>query len=204
MRWRRAFPGAQEQIGEARRFVKTLLASSPLLDDLILITSELTSNAICHTASGRGGVFVVEVTQLPLGKDGFRARIAVLDGGAPTDPIVRCRDENAPGGRGLALVAALAVRRGIDGDQTGRVVWAELDWHAPASQQFMDGSPLVPQTSVAAAQAEMNARYTDWLIWFGPWSGFWYGVPKDTGVPALMLVAVSAQALADDIDAAFN
>ena len=64
MRWRRAFPGAQEQVGEARRFVKTLLASSPLLDDLILITSELTSNAICHTASGRGGVFVVEVTRV--------------------------------------------------------------------------------------------------------------------------------------------
>ena len=80
-------------------------------------------------------------------------------------------------------MAALAARRGIDGDQTGRVVWAELDWHAPASQQFMDGSPLVPQTSVAATQAEMNARYTDWLIWFGPWSGFWYGVPKDADVP---------------------
>jgi hypothetical protein len=72
-------------VPEARRFVAELLAGCPAREVLMTCASELCANAITHTASGRGGVFTVEV-DLP--RDGM-ARIAVTDGGGPSLPTAR-------------------------------------------------------------------------------------------------------------------
>ena len=83
--------------------------------------SELCANAIAHTASGRGGVFTVE---LDCPRDGV-ARVAVTDDGGPSVPAAGRLDLMAEGGRGLAMVAACTSRWGFREAYPGRTVWAE-------------------------------------------------------------------------------
>jgi hypothetical protein len=86
--------------------------------------SELCANAIEHTASGHGGVFIVEV-DCP--RDGV-ARVAVTDDGGPSVPAAGSPDLMAEGGRGLAMVAACTSRWGFCEAYPGRTVWAEASW----------------------------------------------------------------------------
>ncbi len=86
--------------------------------------SELCTNAIAHTASGRGGVFTVEVDRP---SDGV-ARVAVTDDGGASVPAVGSLDLMAEGGRGLGMVAACTSRWGFSEAYPGRTVWAEASW----------------------------------------------------------------------------
>jgi hypothetical protein len=90
--------------------------------------SELCANAITHTASGRGGVFTVEVDRP---RDGV-ARVAVTDDGGPPVPVAGRLNLMAEGGRGLAIVAACATRWGFREAYPGRTVWAEASWPVAA------------------------------------------------------------------------
>jgi len=124
----RVFPGQPARLAEARVFVAAALAGCPARETLLTCVSELAANAIAHTASGAGGVFAVEVSRPADG----RALVAVTDAGGPGEPLVREPDELAEGGRGLALVAALASSWGhhaVPGG--GRTVWAEVTWPVP-------------------------------------------------------------------------
>ena len=58
----------------------------------------------------------------------------VYAAGALTTPLRRARDLEAPGGRGLELLDALASRWGTLGGPGGRVVWFELDLDALRSR----------------------------------------------------------------------
>jgi hypothetical protein len=115
--------------------------------------SELCANAIEHTDSGNGGVFIVEV-HLP--RPGV-ARIAVTDEGGPSLPAAGSGDLMAEGGRGLAMVAACTNRWGYADAHPGRTVWAESCWPVPVPTpdpdtscqlsrrlQFPRSSPLSP------------------------------------------------------------
>jgi hypothetical protein len=86
--------------------------------------SEFCANAIAHTASGRGGVFTVEVDRP---RDGV-ARVAVTDDGGASVPAAGSLDLMAEGGRGLAMVAACTNRWGFTAAYPGRTVWAEACW----------------------------------------------------------------------------
>jgi hypothetical protein len=89
--------------------------------------SEFCANAIAHTASGRGGVFTVEVD---CSRDGV-ARVAVTDDGGSSLPAAGSLDLMAEGGRGLAMVAACTSRWGFAEAYPGRTVWAEASWPIP-------------------------------------------------------------------------
>jgi serine/threonine-protein kinase RsbW len=118
------FAGEAASVAQARAFVvKTLGAGWPGLDDVLLMISELASNAVRHTASGTGGVFGVTVSLAE-----HTARIEVTDAGSPTQPAIPDGDADLSddGGRGLRIVNALATAWGHDGDETGRVVWFEI------------------------------------------------------------------------------
>jgi anti-sigma regulatory factor (Ser/Thr protein kinase) len=106
--WARTYRGTPASVPEARRFVGELLAGCPARETLMTCVSEFCANAIAHTASGRGGVFTVEV-DCP--RDGI-ARIAVTDDGGPSVPAAGRLDLMAEGGRGLAMVAASTSRWG--------------------------------------------------------------------------------------------
>jgi serine/threonine-protein kinase RsbW len=128
----RRFSGLPASVPEARRFVAELLTGCPAREVLVTCVSELSTNAITHTASGRGGGFTVEV-DLP--RDGV-ARIAVTDDGGPSFPVIGSLDPLDPmeldlmaeGGRGLALVAACTSRWGYTEAGPGFTVWAEACW----------------------------------------------------------------------------
>lgn len=124
-RFRQAFPGQADQVAAARRFVAGVLAGCPAGPDAILLTSELATNAVQHSASGRGGFFAVVVSH-GLG----RVRVTVTDGGSVTRPAVAVADELATSGRGLLLVDCLASRWGHEADPGlpgGSAVWFELN-----------------------------------------------------------------------------
>jgi anti-sigma regulatory factor (Ser/Thr protein kinase) len=119
------FAGEPCRVSEARAFVALALAGCPARETLLACVSELAANAVAHTASGAGGMFMVEVIRPAAGV----AVVAVTDAGGPREPSVRDADELAEGGRGLALVAALASRWGHhEAPGGGRTVWAEATW----------------------------------------------------------------------------
>ena len=120
----RTFRGTPASVPEARWFVAGLLAGCPAREVLMTCVSELCANAITHTDSGNGGVFIVEV-HLP--RPGV-ARIAVTDEGGPSLPAAGRLDLMAEGGRGLAMVAACTSRWGYADAYPGRTVWAEACW----------------------------------------------------------------------------
>jgi Histidine kinase-like ATPase domain len=123
----RTYRGVAASVPEARRFVGELLAGCPARETLMGCVSEFCANAIAHTASGRGGVFTVEVD---CSRDGV-ARIAVTDDGGPSIPVAGSRNLMAEGGRGLAMVAACTSRWGFTEAYPGRTVWAEASWPIP-------------------------------------------------------------------------
>src|ERR1039457_3640502 len=119
VRWRRVFPGRKDQVGHVRKFVAELLAGYPERDDVALCATELATNAIAHTASGRGGLFAIELSW-----SGMTIRLAVADGGAPAGPVLRQHGAQAleEAGRGLYVVASLCDSYGVEGDHRGRVI----------------------------------------------------------------------------------
>ena len=125
MRWRRMFRGEERQLGAMRRWLASLLPAVPARDDVILVATELASNAICHTASGSGGRFTVEITWWQ-----SVVRVGVTDCGGPEQPRV-VDDPAGERGRGLLLVTGLSLRTGARGDQQGRLVWADVRWDGP-------------------------------------------------------------------------
>jgi Histidine kinase-like ATPase domain len=120
---RQIFPGRDDQVTEARRFVKSALDGCPVVDDAILCVSELATNALLHSASGRGGEFEITVQ-----RGQSSVRVAVSDNGSPDKPAVRGFDSTSEAGRGLAMVALVASDWGEAGDERGRTVWFELRW----------------------------------------------------------------------------
>jgi len=126
---RRVFPGRQDQVACARKFIRRTVGPCPMLDEAVLLTSELCANALQHTASGNGGSFEVTVF-----RGDHSLRIEVRDEGAKTVPVVRTADDLddlAECGRGLELVALIASRWGQCGDEYGRSVYFELRWDKP-------------------------------------------------------------------------
>ena len=120
----RVFPGRHDQVARARAFVRAVLGPVPVLDEAVLLVSELCANALLHTASGHGGTFEVAIYPRP-----FSVRVEVRDCGAAQAPGIRQpADTCAEDGRGLGLVELLADRWGHSGDHDGRSVFFELHW----------------------------------------------------------------------------
>jgi anti-sigma regulatory factor (Ser/Thr protein kinase) len=126
---RRTFRGRQDQVACARQFIRRNLPACPVLDEAVLLTSELCANALQHTASGNGGTFEVTVF-----RSDHSLRIEVRDDGANSVPSVRTvadLDDLAESGRGLELVTLIADRWGQRGNEYGRSIFFELRWDQP-------------------------------------------------------------------------
>src|SRR6266516_747070 len=121
---RRTFPGRAEQIARARDFTRRALGACPVLDEAVLLVSELTTNALKHTAADGAGGFQVTVYQ---GEAALL--IAVKDDGSNKIPLPSPADALAEDGRGLTLVELIASRWGHCSDQHGRTIWFELRWN---------------------------------------------------------------------------
>lgn len=125
-RWQRSFPGQSAELRHVRRWLTGLLPAGTVREDVVAIAIEFATNAVRHTASGRGGRFTVTVCW----RDHPSVlRISVTDDGAPQGPrwpAGPCRVGES--GIGLYLVCALASSTGERTDARGRQVWAEVPW----------------------------------------------------------------------------
>lgn len=114
------FVGAPEAVAAARRFVADTLMSwgeTHLVWEATLIVSELATNAVIHGGSP---------FRASLDRAAHVVRIAVEDVG-PGLPRSRRMLDDAPDGRGVAIVEDLAHRWGCDSTDRGKVFWAELE-----------------------------------------------------------------------------
>jgi anti-sigma regulatory factor (Ser/Thr protein kinase) len=108
--------------------VLTDLVDPELLADAVAIAAELVGNAVRHAEALPGGVVRLAWRLLNSGT----VEIRVTDGGAGTSPVERKVGPYSPGGRGLAIVSALAQRWGVECDGLGQCVWAEV--HSAATR----------------------------------------------------------------------
>ena len=131
---RRVFPGRRDQVAFARDFARRAAGCCPVLDEAILLTSELCTNALQHTASGTGGLFEITVYR----GDGS-LRVEVRDDGSGSVPAVRTFEELSEDGRGLEIVHLLADRWGQNGDEFGRCAFFELRWKPPRTTRTAAG-----------------------------------------------------------------
>ena len=131
----RVFPARGDQVREARKFLSATLDGCPAADDAILCLSELATNSVLYSNSGKaGGTFTVHAE---LHENDY-AWIEVTDNGGPWNEHPH-RDGRP---HGLDIVRELAADWGIDGDaSTGWTVWARIDWNPapPAPPQPSTG-----------------------------------------------------------------
>ena len=123
--------GRAEEVSGARAFVTRTLAAAGKgqrvdSDAATLLTSELVTNAIVHTASGTpGGSVTVVVVDVPDG-----VLIEVIDDGSGGTPVVK-GNLLAADGHGLYLVQQLAAQWGYLRDPAGTTVWFHLAAERP-------------------------------------------------------------------------
>lgn len=141
--WRFTAPALDVSVPQARHAVRDLLARQgvPVADDvmqgLLLIVSELVTNAVRHAALLSPEVAV----EVAIGT--HWVRVSVEDN-HPYRPKALETDSAQTGGRGLLLVREITREAGgiCDVEHTasgGKIIWAEL----PLVAQFQDGAAPV-------------------------------------------------------------
>ncbi|MEU8569065.1 ATP-binding protein [Streptomyces pathocidini] len=137
------------EVGRARRWARSRLAGSgiepdePLAETLILLISELVTNAVVHTGCPAVlRMLLPDVSGGP-GPDGGTAgharvaavRVEVADRSTRAPAPRRAQGEDT-NGRGLELVTGLADRWGWQPEDGGKSIWCEIDRaQAPAARE---------------------------------------------------------------------
>ncbi|WP_250564524.1 ATP-binding protein [Sphaerisporangium fuscum] len=127
------FSGTPMSIGQARTLAALILPDCPRLADVLVVVSELATNAVLHSASGAtGGTYRLRVDVGP-----GAVEVAVDDQGPA---LVPARRPDGEGGHGLHLVAELADAYEVTLTETGRTAWCRLDMPAWASSSEGEAS----------------------------------------------------------------
>ena len=122
--FKRDYRGSSDQAQHVRADLVRVAAGCPFSEDLVLLASELATNAILHSRSGHPDrTFTVRAMLYP----GDHAWVEVIDQGGKW----RADEIDDEHGRGLAIVAAVAGdgNWGFDGDVASRTAWFRLNWH---------------------------------------------------------------------------
>jgi serine/threonine-protein kinase RsbW len=127
----RVFPGTPDSASAARLMARQLLGDSdPAAETVVLLVSELVTNAVLHSQSGApGGTVTVALCPLSAG-----VLVQVRDDGGPSEPhlaesIAETMAESAAGaehGYGLLVVDALADSWGTISGPDSRVTWCRV------------------------------------------------------------------------------
>ncbi|MFB6618874.1 ATP-binding protein [Streptomyces sp. NPDC085524] len=125
------------EVGRARRWARSRLAGSdigddePLAETLILLISELVTNAVVHTGCPA-------VLRMLFRGPGVRVEVADASDRAPSRRQAAGDDTN---GRGLELVDGLADRWGWQREGAGKRIWCEVDRAEKAASDGATSSP---------------------------------------------------------------
>ena len=175
-----AVPHGPAGVGKARHRMRDQLrsggVSEAVIDDAVLILSELLSNACRHgrplgdALAGDGDVRAAWRMD-PSGK----LTLEVTDGGGPTRPVPATPSVTAHGGRGLNIITALAKDWGVRDDAHGEVtVWVVVQDDvngahraddfatrvmspSPSSSSSTAPSPASPSPSPASSGSSVSA-----------------------------------------------
>ncbi len=148
-------------MGRARRWARSRLVGSgigddePLAETLILLISELVTNAVVHT----GCPAVLRMLFGSAGATGaagtVRVEVADASGRPPQQRHAEGDDTN---GRGLELVDGLADRWGWQPEGEGKQIWCEVDRCGPGA---------VPPVTELPCTGEAALVYSDTLTELG-------------------------------------
>ncbi|MFJ6466472.1 ATP-binding protein [Streptomyces sp. NPDC091387] len=128
------------EVGRARRWARSRLVGSgirddePLAETLILLISELVTNAVVHTGCPAVLRMLFGSTGAP--GDAGTVRVEVADASC-RPPQQRHAEGEDTGGRGLELVDGLADRWGWQPEGAGKRIWCEVDRGIPLIQVQM-------------------------------------------------------------------
>ncbi|MFI1359276.1 ATP-binding protein [Streptomyces sp. NPDC020898] len=121
------YPTTKRSVGRARADCRDFLASCCLpeaqdfVDDMVLMVSELMTNAVTHgRVPGTSGRQV----RMAIEKTGDVIRVEVRDTQNDRQPRL-CEAGQGTGGRGLVLVDALSDAWGVSPEGIGKTVWVE-------------------------------------------------------------------------------
>jgi len=136
-------PGAHAPADARRQLQRRLPGALPpsLVDDVLLLTTELVTNSVRHSPAAGGGTVDVAVVLAP-----DRIRVEVSDPGSGFAHVPQHPGTLSEGGRGLFLVDVIADRWGMgEGGRTR--VWYEMEVErdeapAPAKARSATGAPL--------------------------------------------------------------
>ncbi|MFD7917873.1 ATP-binding protein [Streptomyces sp. NPDC059740] len=164
-----AVPHSPAGVGVARRRMREELRAAgvaeQVVDDAVLVLSELLSNACRHArplpvlpAPERSGAAYGDRTEYVRASWSLDAQacltVSVTDGGGPTRPLPATPSITAHGGRGLAIIRSLAKDWGVRSRGPEVTVWAVLpgeDAYAPgAASSAAHGLPADVQARLAA------------------------------------------------------
>ncbi len=134
------------EVGRARRWVRSRLLNhgvdpdAPMAETVVLVVSELVTNAVVHTGCPAVLRLCLPVTEdAREGGPAVPLRVEVADA-SETAPAPRHAgaDEDATNGRGLELVELLCERWGWYPDGSGKRVWCEIGADARPSDPLAD------------------------------------------------------------------
>ncbi|WP_411057463.1 ATP-binding protein [Streptomyces sp. E11-3] len=155
-------------VGQARHRMRDQLrvtgVSDSVIDDAVLILSELLSNACRHgrplsngsngSATGEGDVRAAWRVDAA-----GRLTVEVTDGGGPTRPVPATPSVTARGGRGLNIISALAEDWGVRDDAPGEVtVWVVI---ANGHRHDDFATRVASPSAIAAAELEFADPFDD-------------------------------------------
>ncbi|MDX6362427.1 MAG: hypothetical protein QOC85_1434 [Streptomyces sp.] len=157
-----AVPHGPAGVGAARHRMRDQLrtggVAEAVIDDAVLILSELLSNACRHgrplgdALAGDGDVRAAWRVDTA-----GRLTVEVTDGGGPTRPVPATPSVTARGGRGLNIITALAKDWGVRDDTRGEVtVWVVVQDDVGTAHRRDDFATRVASPSVSTAIPELS------------------------------------------------
>lgn len=182
--WTRHFRGGKDQVLEVRHWLEELLPDCAARTDLLLLASELCTNAIVHSRSGEaGGQFSVDIDWAP-----GLTRIVIGDQGSAKAPAIMPRTGDpahlGESGRGLLLVDDVADDWGTASHPNRRWVWADIDWQARGGALLAAPGGL---NAAIASNTMVRKAFPGTSIWWGHLTGAWWAaVPGATNAHGLI------------------
>lgn len=149
-----SLPGDARAAGLARGAVRERLRSwnlDDLLDVAVLLTSEVVTNVVVHTASA---------PSLGVAQDGGGVRVTVVDA-SPSPPVLRRHSPTATTGRGVRMLYDLADDWGWERVGAGKAVWFVLQRGPAEDWAGRPARPTVDQAADPAGTASPLGRYAD-------------------------------------------
>ncbi|MFC4494452.1 ATP-binding protein [Streptomyces ovatisporus] len=128
-----------KEVGRARRWARSRLGAcgigtdEPLAETLLLLVSELVTNAVVHTGDPAVLRLLLPGRQAP---GALRVEVADM---SSCPPRQRRADGDDADGRGLELVSGLADRWGWQWEGAGKRIWCELDRAADEQGSAVSG-----------------------------------------------------------------